>query len=143
MTPVWCDNDSMSQEDGLKVHEHGVPRTLLTSLGYFTYKRTYFDTEVKKNQAYILDDILGVEPYDRIDAGMGARLVNAAATHSYANSAAIAAGGNASRQSAWNKAMNTGEVTYVPERADYIPKAVHIFANLFDIFTSIIYNRQH
>ena len=122
-----CDAKKERKEDGIKVHEHGVPRTLFTSLGFFTYNRTYFDTLA--GRAYLLDDILAVDPYERVDAGVGARLVNAAATHSYARSAAIAAGGNVSRQSAWNKAMTTGEVAYLPKRADYIPEAIHIFAD--------------
>ena len=122
-----CDAKKERKEDGIKVHERGVPRTLFTSLGFFTYNRTYFDTPA--GRAYLLDDILGVDPYERVDAGVGARIVNAAATHSYARSAAIATGGNVSRQSAWNKAMNTGEVAYLPKRADYIPEAVHIFAD--------------
>ena len=124
-----CDAKKERKEDGIKVHEHGVPRTLFTSLGFFTYNRTYFDCDTPAGRAYLLDDILGVDPYERVDAGVSARLVNAAATHSYARSAAIAAGGNVSRQSSWNKAMNTGEVAYVPERADYIPEAIHIFAD--------------
>ena len=122
-----CSAKVERKEDGIKVHERGVPRTHFTSLGFFTYSRTYFDTPA--GRAYILDDILSVDPYERIDAGMGARLVNAAAMYSYARSAAIVAGSNISRQSAWNKAMNTGEVAYVPERADYVPEAIHIFAD--------------
>ena len=122
-----CDAKKERKEDGIKVHERGVPRTIFTSLGFFTYNRTYFKSPA--GRAYLLDDILGVNPYERVDAGVGARLVNAAATHSYARSAAIVAGGNVSRQSAWNKAMNTGEVAYVPERADYVPEVIHIFAD--------------
>ena len=122
-----CDAKKERKQDGVKVHQRSVPRTLFTALGNFTYNRTYFDTDFGK--VYLLDDILGVSPYDRIDAGVSARLVNAAATHSYGRSADIVAGGNVSRQSAWNKAMNTGEVAYVPERVDCTPGTLHIFAD--------------
>ena len=122
-----CDAKEERKQDGIRVHQRNVPRTILTALGYFTYNRTYFDTDFGK--VYLLDDILGVNPYDRIDAGVSARLVNAAAIHSYGRSASIITGGNVSRQSAWNKAMNTGEVAYIPERVEHTPGTLHIFAD--------------
>jgi len=122
-----CDAKKERKQDGVNIHQRNVPRTIFTELGYFTYNRTYFDTEYGK--VYLLDNILGVNPYDRIDAGVSARLVNAAAMHSYGRSASIVTGGNISRQSAWNKAMNTGEVAYVPDRVECTPEAIHIFAD--------------
>ena len=122
-----CDAKEERKQDGVSIHQRNVPRTIFTTLGDFTYNRTYFETGAGK--VYILDNILGVNPYDRIDAGVSARLVNAAATHSYGRSASIVTGGNVSRQSAWNKTMNTGEVAYVPERVDCTPGALHIFAD--------------
>ena len=122
-----CDAKKERKEDEVKVHQRNVPRTLFTALGNFTYNRTYFDTELGK--MYLLDNILGVNPYDRIDAGVSARIVNAAAMHSYGRSASIITGGNISKQSAWNKAMNTGEVAYIPKRVEYTPEALHIFAD--------------
>ena len=122
-----CDAKEERKQDGISIHQRNVPRTLLTALGNFTYNRTYFNTDF--GMVYLLDDILGVSPYDRIDAGVSARLVNAAAIHSYGRTASIVAGGNISRQSVWNKAMNTGEVAYVPERVDHTPSALHIFAD--------------
>jgi len=122
-----CDAKKERKQDRVTVHQRNVERTLFTALGSFTYNRTYFDTDFGK--VYLIDDILGVNPYERIDAGVSARLVNAAALHPYGRSADIVAGGNVSRQSAWNKAMNTGEVAYIPERVDITPKALHIFAD--------------
>jgi len=122
-----CDAKKERKQDGVKVHQRNVSRTLFTALGNFTYERTYFDTEFGK--VYLLDSILGVNPYDRIDAGVSAGLVNTAAIHSYGRSASIVTGDNVSRQSAWNKAMNTGEVAYIPERVQCTPGALHIFAD--------------
>jgi hypothetical protein len=122
-----CEAKQERKQDGVTVHQRNVKRTLYTALGSFTYNRTYFDTEFGK--MYLLDDILGVNPYDRIDAGVSARLVNTATMHSYGRSANIVTGGNVSRQSAWNKAVNTGEVAYIPERVDCTPGAHHIFAD--------------
>jgi len=122
-----CEAKKERKQDGVKVHQRNVSRTLFTALGNFTYGRTYFDTVFGK--VFLLDNILGVNPYDRIDAGISAELVNTAAMHSYGRSASIVAGDNVSRQSAWNKAMNTGEVAYIPERVEHTPETLHIFAD--------------
>ena len=122
-----CEAKAERKEDRISIHERNVPRTLYTALGTITYKRTYFSTDIGKE--YLLDHILGVSPYERIDAGIGAKLVNTAAMHSYARSADIVTGGNISRQSAWNKAMNTGEVAYIPEPSDNTPEVLHIYAD--------------
>ena len=122
-----CDAKEERKQDGVTVHQRNVPRTLFTALGNFTYNRTYFDSEFGK--VFLLDNILGVNPYDRIDAGVSAKLVNTAAIHSYGRSASIITGDNVSRQSVWNKAMNTGEVAYIPTRVDSTPETIHIFAD--------------
>jgi len=122
-----CAAKSERKGDGIRVHERNVSRTLYTSLGEFTYSRTYFDSDAGK--IYLMDNILEVSPYERVDAGISAKLVNAAALHSYGRSATIVTGGNISRQSAWNKTMNTGEVAFVPEPSESTPEALHIFAD--------------
>jgi len=122
-----CESKSERKNDGITVHERNVPRTVFTSLGSFTYPRSYFKTPV--GMSYMLDEMLSVSPYERIDAGVSAKLVNAAALHSYGRSASIVCGDKISRQSAWNKAMNTGEVAYIPEQSQETPETLHIFAD--------------
>jgi hypothetical protein len=121
------DAKSERMGDRIRIRQSNVPRTLYTVLGPFTYNRTYFD--VKDEREYILDRILGVDSYERIDAGVSARLVNGAATASYERSAEMFAGGHVSRQTVKNKVMNTGEVAHVPDRKSEAPEAVHIFAD--------------
>jgi hypothetical protein len=113
--------------DKIKIRESNVPRILLTALGEFSYKRTYYDTP--DGREYIVDNMLGVYAYERIDQGISAKLVNHAAVHSYEKSAEIVTGGQISRQSVRNKAMNTGEVLYMPERSAAAPESIHIFAD--------------
>lgn len=122
-----CDAKSERKEDGIAIHERNVQRTLYTALGSFEYERTYFNSQSGK--VYILDEMLGVKPYERVDAGVSANLVNTAAKYSYARSAGIIAGDEISRQTAWNKTINTGEVAFVPERAENTPEIIHIFAD--------------
>jgi hypothetical protein len=113
--------------DGIRIRQSDVPRTLYTALGPLTYKRTYFD--VKGGREYILDGMLDVDSYERVDAGVSARLVNGAAAASYGRSAEAFAGGNVSRQTVRNKVMNTGEAVWIPERKAEAPEALHIFAD--------------
>jgi hypothetical protein len=113
--------------DGIRIRQRNVPRTLLTALGPLTYRRTYFD--VKDGREYILDRILEVDAYERIDAGVSALLVNGAAKASYGRSAETFAGGRVSRQTVKNKVMNTGEAAHVPIRKAETPDVIHIFAD--------------
>jgi hypothetical protein len=113
--------------DGIKVHERDVGRTLLTSLGEFTYRRTYFKTP--DGMEYLLDRLLGVEAYERVDAHVSAGLANESGRGSFGKSADIVTGGAVSRQTAWRKAMESGEVAALPERIAKTPERIHIFAD--------------
>lgn len=115
------------REDGTAIHERDVERTQFTSLGPFTYRRTYFQTATGK--AYLLDGILGVREYDRVDTTVSAAMVNQAGSLSFQRSAGIVTGGHISRQTAWRKAMGTGEVALLPGRAREQPESLHIFAD--------------
>jgi hypothetical protein len=122
-----CEAKAERKKDSIKIHEKGVTRTIYTALGEITYRRTYFN--VPGGRSYLLDKILGVTPYDRIDAGISAKLVNYAAHHSYGRSADIVTEGKISRQSVRNKVMNTGEVVYIPKKSIKTPDVLHIFAD--------------
>jgi hypothetical protein len=113
--------------DGVSIHERDVPRTLYTSLGNLTYKRTYFDTVDGKMP--IIDKMLGVDAYERVDSHVSARMVNEAAGMSFAKSAAIVTGGVISRQTARRKAIECGEVVSLPQRCSRTPERIHIFAD--------------
>jgi hypothetical protein len=113
--------------DGVSIHERDVPRTLYTALGNFTYKRTYFDTADGKMP--IMDRILGVDAYERIDRHVSARMVNESACVSFAKSTGIVTGGAISRQTACRKAVGCGEVVSLPRRVQKTPERIHIFAD--------------
>jgi len=98
-----------------------------TSLGPLTYRRTYFKTP--DGNSYLLDKILRVNQYERIDTSVSAAMVNHAGAASFGRSAYEVTGGQVSRQTAWRKAMEIGEVALVPGRAEKQPESLHIFAD--------------
>ena len=122
-----CEAKAERKADKITIHEKHVERTLYTALGSFSYNRTYFN--VPNGRSYLLDKILGVAAYERIDAGVSANLVNHSAIHSYGRSADIVTGGQISRQSVRNKLINTGEVAYIPDKKNQTPETLHIFAD--------------
>ena len=67
---------------GLTVKERNVKRSLETSLGEITYRRTYYET-AEGEYVYLLDHLIGVEPYERVSKALCAKLVNLAAEMSY------------------------------------------------------------
>jgi hypothetical protein len=115
------------RKDGIRVKDRNVGRTVLTSLGAITYTRTYFETPV--GMSFLLDDVLGVDAYERVDKTVSANLVNTAGELSFGRSADIVTGGMVSRQTVWNKAIGTGEVAMIPSRSEITTETVHIFAD--------------
>ena len=113
--------------DGIAIHERDVARTQYTALGDLTYKRTYFD--VPGGKSYILDELMSVLPYERVDTHVCASLANASGIMSFGKSADIITGGAVSRQTAWRKAMEIGEVASLPKRIEDTPERIHIFAD--------------
>ena len=76
------------KENGLKVKERAVKRELQTSLGKIEYRRTYYET-AEGEYVYLLDHLIGVEPYERVSKALCAKLVNLAAEMSYGKSIGV------------------------------------------------------
>jgi hypothetical protein len=115
--------------DGLVVHERGVPRSPLTSIGPLPYRRTCFKDKDTGKPVYLLDHLIGVKGYERVCAHLSAKLVQEAGSASYARSSQSITDGAVSRQTVRNKLMRTGELAYVPERKAKTPETLHIFAD--------------
>ena len=113
--------------DGIAIRERDVERTQYTALGDLTYKRTYYD--VLGGRSYLIDELLGVLPYERVDSHVCAKMVNASGIMSFGKSADIITDGKISRQTAWRKAMEVCEVATLPERVKNTPERIHIFAD--------------
>ena len=117
----------MRKEDGLKVKERGVKRGLQTSLGEMEYRRTYYET-ADGEYVYLLDHLIGVEPYERVSKALCAKLVNLAAEMSYGKSVGVSEA-NVSRQTVSNKVNALREVVQDVERVKETPEELHLFAD--------------
>lgn len=113
--------------DGLRVKERNVKRSLQTSLGAMEYGRTYYET-AEGEHVYLLDHLIGVEPYERMSKTLCAKLVNLAAEMSYGKSAACAET-DVSRQTVSNKVNALREVVQEVERVKETPEELHLFAD--------------
>lgn len=113
--------------DGITVKQRNVPRTVITSLGELNYKRTYFML-ADGSMAYLTDQLIGVEPYERVSKELCAELVQNTATMSMQR-AAMVTGAPVSRQTVNNKVLSMQDVVTEVSRADNTPSELHIFAD--------------
>ena len=81
-----------------KVHKKGVERTLLTKVGEVQFYRRYYRHK-NHGYAYLVDELCGIESYERIDKGLAAQLVHTATDTSYAESSERCCDGSLTRQS--------------------------------------------
>ena len=114
------------REDGLHIIEKNVPRARLTGAGEVRYRRTYFETK-DTQRYYLVDHLVGVEPYERLSKKLCAELVQAAADKSMA-AATKELQVDVSRQTVNNKVLALKEVVIEATREKETPKELHLFA---------------
>lgn len=108
----------------------GQQRVLLTECGTLTYKRRYYKNKKnKKNRAYLVDHLIGVEKYDRVEKGLAAKICNSATEHSYTKSSQIVCDGAISRQTVKNKIRQVKEEKIKVEEVREEVKVLHIQAD--------------
>lgn len=113
--------------DGLRIKERNVSRTVLSELGELHYERTYFET-TEGERCYLLDQLIGVEAYERLTKELCAELVQQAAERSM-DGAAKDVGVPVSRQTVNNKVLALKEVAVDAVRTKDPPKELHLFAD--------------
>ena len=113
--------------DGITVMQRNVPRTVVTSLGELNYKRTYFKL-ADGSMAYLTDQLIGIEPFERITKELCAELVQNTAAMSM-QKAAMVTGAPVSRQTVNNKVLSMHDVVTEVSRVKNTPSELHIFAD--------------
>lgn len=74
------------KEKGYNIEKRNVEKTLITVFGDVNYKRTYYKNKRNGEYAYLSDEILGLEPNDRMDMLFETRLIENAIDLSYRKS---------------------------------------------------------
>ena len=117
-------------EQGLLMKEKERKRQILTELGEFNIERDYYYDRKKKSYVFPLDQLLGIEPRDRISSGLSAELVALSTEHSYAQSSKLMTKGRVSRQTVRNKILKAPDLEKLPNCEEKKKvRELHIFAD--------------
>lgn len=90
------------KETGLVVERRGDVRQVVTQLGVVSYHRTYYACR-EGGYSYPIDNVVGLENYQRVSSGVGLELVAAAREMSYAKASRIVTGGLVTKQTVMRK----------------------------------------
>lgn len=90
------------KESGLVVERRGDVRQVVTQLGVVSYNRTYYANR-SGGYSYPIDQVVGLESYQRVSSGVGVGLVESAREMSYAKASRIVTGGQVSKQTVMQK----------------------------------------
>ncbi|MGB4568934.1 MAG: UPF0236 family protein, partial [Tepidanaerobacteraceae bacterium] len=97
------------KENGIVVERNNDKREIVTKSGLLTYYRTYYCDKKKGTYIYLVDEALGIKPYDRVSTAVAADMVEYSSDNSYAKSSQYATGGIVSRQTVMNKTRKLNE----------------------------------
>lgn len=115
------------KQDGITVKERNVPRTVITSIGELKYSRTYFEFK-DGTKAYITDQLIGIEPFERLTKELCADLLHNTASMSMQKAVNVA-GVDVSRQTVNNRLLSMKDVVTEITRESHTPSEIHIFAD--------------
>lgn len=87
---------------GLVVERRGDVRQVVTQLGVVSYRRTYYACR-EGGYSYPIDQVVGLESYQRVSSGVGVELVECAREMSYAKASRLVTGGQVSKQTVMRK----------------------------------------
>ena len=116
---------------GLILKEKNRERSLFTEIGRLNLPRDYYYDKKEEKYEYLLDKVIGLQGYERISAGVMAKLVSMATEVSYAKSAETVTGDQVSRQCVRECILKLGAIEKRPQ--PYEPKRkvkeLHVFAD--------------
>ncbi|MDW7669196.1 MAG: UPF0236 family protein, partial [Bacillota bacterium] len=81
--------ESPERKGKYHVHKNGAERTLVTRFGELEFERTYYKNILEDRYVYMLDELLGVKKYERIEGNLKAEILEKAADVSYQKAAKL------------------------------------------------------
>ena len=123
------EDKSTRKEMGLVIKEKNRPRQLFTGLGMLDLTRDYYYD--KKNDRYtaVLDNILGIDRYERIGGTVAAELITEATDVSYGKAADLVTGGVVSRQEVHDLLVRMEVPEYHTDQDRRSIEELHIYAD--------------
>jgi hypothetical protein len=114
VTEVLEDMDEFLRQDGFRKKDWEIVRKdetgLLTTFGQIRYKRTYFKPKHGGKRKYLVDELVGIKPHDRMSADVVINIMDEAIESSYRKTGEKASYENeVSKQAVMNK-VHTSEV---------------------------------
>lgn len=116
------------QQEGWVVERHGDTRTVTTQIGIINYHRTYYHNNKTGEYRYLIDQIVGVSPYMRVETGLSKQLVRESRHESYQLASEHSCDGLVSKQTVMNKIRKAKPVIDVPKEKRHVPE-LHIDAD--------------
>ena len=111
------------------VEHRDVRRELLTDHGLIQFSRRYYWNKKTGERRYLVDDLVGIEPHERVETGLSAKLCEAAVDNSYQKSAKVCCDSQVSRQTVMNKTRQVKQCTLAPVKPRLDVPVIHIQAD--------------
>ncbi len=92
------------------IHKRKVSRTLVTRFGELEFDRAYYKNIRDKNYVYILDEILGIEKYERVEGNLKGQILDQAVDVSYEKAAELSTPAYLTRQTVKNIIRENGKI---------------------------------
>src|SRR6056297_592804 len=92
------------------VHKKSVERTLITRFGELEFERTYYKNILEDRYLYMLDELLGVKKYERIEGNLKSDILEKSTNLSYQKAAKLSTPAHVTRQTVKNVIRENGEI---------------------------------
>src|SRR5699024_7197856 len=92
------------------VHKSNVSRTLVTRFGELEFNRPYYKNIRDKSYLYILDELLGIKKYERVEGSLKGEILDKAVDVSYQKAAELSTPAYLTRQTVKNIIRENGKI---------------------------------
>lgn len=114
---------------GFVIERRDDKRDVYLQFGHLSFKRTYFFNKRDEDYAYLLDQAVGLEGYNRVSNTVAVQLVEHASESSYGESSRHITGGEISRQTVMNKLRRLENLTIPAPSVKRKAKVLYINAD--------------
>jgi len=114
---------------GWVVEHKNVPREQLSKHELLRFERRYYRNQKTGERRYLVDNLVGIERYERLETGLAANLCEKATDHSYAKSSKLCCAGEVSRQTVMRKTRQVQDIQLSEVKCRDDVRVIHIQAD--------------